>query len=113
MRGELFYAQSLLDQTRYCMIQADDYLSGHPPHGSGFAGFEQRGTEELIEAIQGSYSSPEKQSILNSLQRLLKVYRTQIILLHEIFSLKRDIHLDFYSLDVVKEWINREDFNLR
>lgn len=113
MRGELFYAQSLLDQTRYCMIKADDYLSGHPPHGSGFAGFERRGTEEVIEAIQASYSPPEKQSLLNRLQRLLEVYRTQISRLHEMFSLKRDIHLDFYSLDLVKELINREDFNLR
>ncbi len=65
MRGELFYAQSQLDSFRLILIQIDDFLHqntllsglGSPSH------FEQRGSKMLVETMQLSYVTLEKQSI--------------------------------------------------
>jgi hypothetical protein len=101
IRGELFYAQSQLDSFRCVLIQVDDYLHqsilssgfGSPSH------FEQRGSQILVETMQLSYTTLEKQSILQALKILLKAYHTQVAELHEVLPLKRDRQKDLDWID--------------
>ncbi|WP_319420064.1 nucleotidyltransferase domain-containing protein [Pleurocapsa sp. FMAR1] len=103
MRGELFYAQSQLDSFRCVLIQFDDYLH-HSLPSSGFGSpshFEERGSKALIEIMRFSYTSLEQQSILRSLEQLLKAYQSQIIQLHDQFSLQRDRKTDLYWINTI------------
>lgn len=101
-RGELFYAHSLLDQTRFYIIQADDYLLKKPPYG--FSHSQSRASKPVIDALCASYSELDKQAILANLTSLFEVYRVQVICLHNMFSLERDIESDLYSIDKVMDW---------
>jgi predicted nucleotidyltransferase len=108
MRGELFYAQSQLDSFRWVLIQLDDFLCHSSPF-SGFGSpshFEQRGSQILIEAMKLSYTTLDKQLILQALKQLLKPYQAQIIELHEILPLKRDRETDLYWVDKIIELCN-------
>jgi predicted nucleotidyltransferase len=108
MRGELFYAQSQLDSFRWVLIQLDDFLCHSFPF-SGFGSpshFEQRGSQILIEAMKFSYTTLDKQLILQALKQLLKPYQTQIIELYKIVPLKRDRKTDLYWVDKIIELCN-------
>jgi predicted nucleotidyltransferase len=103
MRGELFYAQSQLNSFRLVLIHLDDYLH-HSTLLSGFGSpshFEQRGSQILIETMQLSYTTLEKQSILQALKILLKAYQTQVAELHEVLPLKRDRQKDLEWIDYI------------
>lgn len=101
MRGELFYSQSQLDSFRLILIQLDDYLHqnkfssgiGSPSH------CEQRVSQMLIEAMQLSYTTLDKTSILQALKILLNAYQTQVIRIYEELSLKRDRQRDLNWID--------------
>jgi hypothetical protein len=104
MRAEFLYAQSLLNDLRYCMVQADDYLLGHPPHSCGFPGFEQRGSREIVEAFSSSYGILDQQSILKGLRILLREYQKQIVQLHNRFNLERSLTSDLGAISLIDEW---------
>ncbi|MDM9382001.1 aminoglycoside 6-adenylyltransferase [Chlorogloeopsis sp. ULAP01] len=89
IRGELFYAQSLLENFRLTIMQIDDYCQKNPSFSYASAHFERRGSQILIEVLKRSYALLEKQSILNALSTLLKAYQEQVIKLHETLLLNR------------------------
>ncbi|MCF2147993.1 nucleotidyltransferase domain-containing protein [Desmonostoc muscorum LEGE 12446] len=100
MRGELFYAQSLLDNFRGSMMQIDDYFLKNPSSSmSPSAHFEQRGSQMLIEVLKHSYPSLDQTSILNALNALLNRYQYQVMNLHDMLRLNRDAKTDLH-------WIN-------
>ena len=102
MRGELFYAQSLLDNFRGSMMQIDDFFLKNPSSSMAPAShFEQRGSQALIEALKHSYTLLDKQSTLNALGVLLNVYQYQVIKAHEMLSLQRDRETDMYWIDIL------------
>ena len=101
-RGELFFAQSLLDNLRHYMIQADDWLHHRPPQAVTFSGLEKRASQPLIEAFKNSYAGRDAVSIEQVLLRLLVVYREQIIALHKQFGLSRPLKNDLYAIDVIQ-----------
>ena len=102
MRGELFYAQSQLDSFRLVLIQLDDYLHqntfssgiGSPSH------LEQRASRMPIEAIQLSYATLDKVSILKALKILSNAYQAQVTKIYEKLPLERDRQKDL-------DWIDR------
>lgn len=100
-RGELFFAQSLLDSLRHYMIQSDDWIHQRPPQAVTFSGLEKRASRTLIEAFSDSYVGLNAGSIEQALQKLASVYREQIIALHERFSLKRSLKNDLYAIDIL------------
>lgn len=100
-RGELFYAQSLIDNFRIIIMQIDDYFQKNPSSSAASAHFEQRGSQILIEVIKSSYPSLEKQSILHALSKLLNTYQEQLIKLHKTLQLNRDMKTDLYWIDVL------------
>jgi predicted nucleotidyltransferase len=91
MRGELFYAQSLLDNFRLTIMQIDDYFQKNPSSSAASAHFEQRGSQFLIEVLKCSYPPLDKQSILHALSMLLNTYQVQVIKLHETLPLDQDV----------------------
>ncbi len=109
MRGELSYAQSLLNSFRLVLIQLDDYLH-QDTLSSGISSpshFEQRVSQMLIEAIQLSYATLDKPSILQALEILLNAYQTQVIGIYEELPLKRDRQKDLDWIDnMIKLCVN-------
>lgn len=101
-RGELHFAQSLLDSLRHYMIQADDWIHRRPPQAVTFSGFEKRVSQPLIEAFNNSYAGLDAASIEQALLRLLATYRDQIIALQGQFGLNRPLANDLYAMDVIQ-----------
>ena len=100
-RGELFFAQSLLDSVRYYMILADDWINNRPPRAVTFSKLEQRGSELIIKAFENTYVGPDGLRIDGALMELLFAYRRQVIDLHEKFRLHRSPKSDLYAIDFI------------
>jgi hypothetical protein len=100
-RGELIYAQTLLDELRQHVMRADDWLFGRTPRTAVFAKFERRGDQETLAALAASYPRHDAQAILRSLHGLARLYRGQIARLHEQFRPSRPLSVDLEALDMI------------
>ena len=103
IREELFYAQSLLNNFRDCLMQFDCYLSENPSSTTPSSHFEERGSQPLVDVLKRSYVLLEKQSILSVLGVLLKVYQDQVIKLHRMLTLQRNMDIDLCWIDTMIE----------
>ncbi len=65
-RGELFYAQTLLDELRYHMMQADDWLHDRTPETTVLAKFERRAGSALQAVLAASYCQREGKAIIGA-----------------------------------------------
>lgn len=101
MRGELFFAQTLLDEMRQHIMRADDWLNDRTPESAAVAKFEQRASREAKAALLASYCRCEAKEILNALHSLVLLYRRQVTQLHEKFRLSRSAENDFCALDII------------
>lgn len=99
MRGELFYAQTLLDELRQHIMQADDWLCDRTPETAVLAKFEKRARREVLSALADSYGPCERQAILTGLRALVTLYRRQVLALHDKFPLSRPAANDIAALD--------------
>ncbi len=100
-RGELFYAQTLLDELRYHIMEADDWLHDRSPETTVLAKFEKRASGMVLASLATSYCQCDGEAILASLSSLVSVYRNQVVALHEKFRLSRPLTNDLAALDVV------------
>jgi len=100
-RGELFYAQTLLDELRYHMMQADDWLHDRSPETTVLAKFEKRASSTILASLATSYCQSEGEAILAALRSLVFAYRNQVIAMHEKFRLSRPLKNDLAALDAV------------
>ena len=100
-RGELFYAQTLLDELRHHIMQADDWLHGRTPSTAVFAKFDRRGSAETLGILSSSYCGCEADAMIAALLSLAGLYRGQITRLHEQFELSRPLAADLDSIDIV------------
>lgn len=100
-RGELFYALTLLDELRYHMMQADDWLYDRIPETTVIARFERRGSERVRRILQRSYCPCNGDAILEALDSLVSAYRNQVLELHKKFQLSRPLENDIAALDVL------------
>jgi predicted nucleotidyltransferase len=101
MRDELFYAQSLLDNLRGILMQFDGHFRNSP--SSSASHFEQCGSQALIEILKASYVPLDKQSMLNVLSELLRVYQNQIVELYKTLLLERDEATDLSWINTIFE----------
>lgn len=112
MREELFYAQSLLDGFRTILMQIDDYCCGAVSPSSPPSHFEYRGSPACIGVLQLSYTSLDKNLLLQALGELLRLYQSQMIQLHELLIMQRDIQTDLSIICIIiglcSEWIASE-----
>lgn len=100
-RGELFFAQTLLDAVRHFMIQADDWIHHRPPQAVTFSRLELRASGPLIKAFEDSYKGLDETAIEKALMGLVAAYREQIILLHRQFRLTRSLENDLFATDII------------
>jgi hypothetical protein len=102
MRGELFYAQPLLDEMRYHMMQADDWLHDRTPETAVVAKFDRRASGDVLNALRSSYRPCEGDAILAALRSLVQMYRNQVLALQEKFQLSRPIENDITALEAIE-----------
>lgn len=100
-RGELFYAQTLLDELRYHIMRADDWLHDRSPETTVLAKFEKRASGTVSACLATSYCQCDGEAILAALGSLVSVYRKQLVALHEKFQLYRPLTNDLAALDLV------------
>jgi len=100
-RQELLFAQTLLDELRFHIIQADDWLFDRTPWTQLFSKFDRRGSREVIESLRGSFCGCDKSGLLVSLAVLSQLYRAQIIQLNARFKLSRRLESDLAALDPI------------
>jgi hypothetical protein len=102
MRGEMIYAQTLLDELRQHIMQADDWLHDRTSETAVIAKFEGRASGDVLTALKSSYCPCEADSILAALRPLVQIYREQVLALHKKFQLSRSAEYDIAALDVVQ-----------
>lgn len=100
-RGELFYAQTLLDELRHHMMQADDWLHDRTPETTVMAKFDKRASGKILTDLARSYCPCESDAILAALRSLVRCYRNQVLALHDKFQLSRPLKNDMAALDKV------------
>jgi hypothetical protein len=101
-RGELIYAQNLLDEFRLYVVQADDWANRRIPAGFPLKQ-EQRLTPVLLQALKKSYVSAESRAIATAMLGLLIHFRELVIRLHESYDLPRPLENDLVAVDVLFE----------
>lgn len=102
-RGELFYAQSLLDELRQHIMHSDDWLQDRTPETAVTAKFDKRGSLRVLTALKASYCPCDADAILTVLRSLVEVYRAQVMELHAKFILSRPPASDLEALDVIMQ----------
>lgn len=100
-RGELLYAQTLLDEFRQHVMRADDLLFGRTPDVTAGAKFDQRGSPEVLRALTASFCPVDADAIRESVTSLASIYRGQITALHERFDLTRPLENDLLAVQIV------------
>jgi hypothetical protein len=100
-RGEVLYAQTLLDEFRQHVMQADDLLFGRTPHSMANAKFDQRGTDTVMAALCRSFCAYDATTLEQRVLELAGLYRCQITELHEKFTLTRPLDNDLAALEIL------------
>lgn len=99
-RGELAYAQTILNEMRQLMIAADEHLGKRPPYG--FSHFESEcGDPALLDLIRKSYCGYESEPILRVAHRLATHFAKQLSRLNNAFALQRNDARDAAALRVI------------
>ncbi len=100
-RGEILYAQTLLDEFRQHIMQADDLLFDRTPDLMLHAKFDQRGTDTVMAALSRSFCTCDAAALERSVLQLARLYRGQVQELHRKFTLSRPLDSDLAALDVL------------
>jgi predicted nucleotidyltransferase len=103
-RQELIFAQTLLDELRFHIIQADDWLHDRTPRTQLFSKFDYRGSPEVIHSLRASFCNCSTEALRASLIGLCRLYRQQVEQLHNKFKLSRPLQSDLEALDLLAEF---------
>jgi hypothetical protein len=99
-REEWLFAQTLLDELRFHIIQAGDWLFDRTPRTQLFSKYDQRGSRDVIALLRGSFGC-DKAALSVSLAALSRLYRLQIIQLHGRFRLSRRLEHHLAALGLI------------
>ena len=100
-RGELLYAQKLLEDFRFYIAEADDWIHQRVVKNPIDIKLDRRLSASLTNALTDSYVLSN--DIEKALLDLLVIYREQVINIHEIFNLSRSLDNDLYAISVLQE----------
>jgi len=100
-RGELIYALTLLDELRQHIMYADDWLHDQTPETAVMAKFDRRASPDVLSVLQASYCPREADALLAALHSLVKLYRSQVVALHDKFELSRLRESDLEALHII------------
>lgn len=104
-RGELVYAQTLLDELRGHVVRADDWLHDRPPKPLASTGrrYDGRADPDTYAALAASYVPPEGGAIVRAVRALAAHYWNQVVALHERFAPERSRQGDARALQIVQQ----------
>jgi len=102
-RGELIYAQKLLEEFRSYLAEADDWIHQRVPPNPSHVKLERRLTPSLLEALKESYVPSDANAIETALLNLLALFREQLIELHGTYNLSRVLDNDLRAVGVLLE----------
>ena len=102
-RGELIYAQNLLEEFRWYVAEADDWIHQRVPPNPPNIKFEGRLNSPLLEALKQSYVASDPKAIETALLNLLALFRGQLINLHQMYNLSRPLENDLYAVSIILE----------
>jgi predicted nucleotidyltransferase len=100
-RGELCFAQTLLDELRAHMTRLDLWIQSVEPAAPQDLKLERRVTPALLEALKQSYVVLDASEIDRAVVALGGVLATQIVELHERFDLRRSRVTDLDAVALV------------
>jgi len=100
-RGELFYAQTLLDELRSNMIRLDAWILGYEPVAPKDLKLEERASRALVSALRQSYVGVNGADIDQAVVDLTAALVQQIVEAHKKFELKRPLATDLFAADLV------------
>ncbi len=102
-RGELFYAQSLLDELRGNMTRLDAWMLGFEPESPQDLKLAGRVSPALLKAFEQSYAGLNAEDIDRAAVVLSGVLSHQICELHKKFDLARTLTTDLAAVALVTE----------
>ena len=100
-RGELHFAQSLLDELRSHMVRLDGWIQGLAPSSSHDLKLSSRLSPTLANALTLSYVGLNAADLDDGVVALSEVLRQQIRELHRKFQLNRPLTSDLSAVDLV------------
>jgi predicted nucleotidyltransferase len=102
-RRELFYAQTLLEQSRSYIMQLDTWLLEWNPEQSVDLKMHHRLSPSLMQVLERSYVGFDAEAVDMAVMGLATHLRQQIPRLHTAFRLARVMADDLYAVDIVCE----------
>jgi predicted nucleotidyltransferase len=102
-RQELFYAQSLLEQSRAYIMQLDTWLQRWNPEQSVDLKMHHRLSPALMQVLERSYVGFDANAVEAAVIGLTTHLRQQIPRLHEAFHMARPMANDLCAADIVCE----------
>lgn len=104
-RGELYYAQSLLERVRTYLVQMEDWINRFEPKKAADLKIEKRICRRLHAVLEEAYPSLNAQRIEESLIAICLLLSKQIVDLHNSFRLDRILENDLYAVKII---LNRQ-----
>ena len=95
-RGELLFAQNLLEEFRSYLAKADDWIRRRVPRNASDLKLERRLSPSLVEALNASYVPSDNCTIETAILTLLARFREQLIQLHKTYNLPRTLENHLY-----------------
>jgi hypothetical protein len=101
-RGELFFAQSLLEELRYHMALLDEWIHRFEPGVAADLKRERRLSKGFQQALRGSYVSLDGADLETAVVDLCAVLEVQIRELHSAFAMDRSLEADLHAAELVR-----------
>jgi hypothetical protein len=95
------FAQTLLDQLRFHIIEADDWLFDRTPRTQLLSKFDHRGSPDVVQCLRRSFCGCDIVGLDVALASLCRLYRRQIKQLHTRFELVRPLESDLIAIDLI------------
>jgi len=100
-RGELFYAQSLLERVRAYIIQIEDWIAKFEPEDAADLKLEKRISQRLQSVLNEAYPPLDAGKIEGSLVAVCTLLSDQIVDLHSSYSLDRELEKDVAAVELI------------
>ncbi len=102
-RGELIFAQNLLEEFRLRVAEADDWIHQRVATNPAELKWERRLTPSLVQALRESYVPTDAAAIETAMLNLLTIFQEQVTALHKTYALSRSLANDLAAVDILLE----------
>lgn len=100
-RGELYYAQSMLERVREYLVQMEDWINQFEPEQTTDLKLEKRISPRLQQVLTQAYPPLDAQKIEDSLVVVCTLLLDQMVDLHKFFKLDRNYEMDMVAVKLV------------